>query len=159
MIFLNINVYVLVCVCAHIWYNACDIADPVVSSSTDLQGAERPKVWSWSEASEKCIRIIIICMEMFLKITTEENVWTSRCTVAFVDRDAAQTSIFLQISAHMSVYSCFKHHWHVATLAKNETGNISPTISLTFSCCRFDLILISFTYTSFFYIHVTIIIF
>lgn len=151
MIFLNINVDVLVCVCAHIWCKACDIAEPVVSSSTDLQGAERPKVWSWSEESEKCMRIIITCMEMFLKVTTEENVWASRCSGAFVDRDAAQTSIFLQISAHLSAYSCFKHCWPVATLAKKETGNISPTIFLTFSCCKFDLILISFTYTSFFY--------
>lgn len=37
----------IVCVLTHIWCNACDIATPVVSSSTVLQGAQVLKVCSW----------------------------------------------------------------------------------------------------------------
>lgn len=89
-IFLGMNVYIPACICSHIWCKACDMAAPVVSSSTDVQAAERPKVWSWRVEREKCIQIIRTSMEMFLKSPLKKTVWQSRCTVAFVDRDAAQ---------------------------------------------------------------------
>lgn len=48
-----------VCVLSHIWCSACDIAAPVVSSSTVLQGAEVLKVCSWE--AENIVRIQAEC--------------------------------------------------------------------------------------------------
>lgn len=64
----------------HIWCRACDIAAPVVSSSAELQGAERLKVWSWRKKVKRT-------SGWFWPFTNKQR-HGSVDAIVFVDRDA-----------------------------------------------------------------------
>lgn len=135
----NTIVYAPVRAGSHIWCRACDIAAPVVSSSADLQGADRLKVWSWRKTVKRT-------SGWFWPFTIKYEAWQHRCNSVCWQRCCHNSGLSIKrnnikccrcpLTLHMAGYSVCSHFLYLLHAKSNPGSVTQPQKGSNYKPCR-----------------------